>query len=261
MADVRSRFRGVAYLTLSVTLLLSSIAFGAEVDSVLQAGADKTRAAQQSQQKIDRLADDTYDIFQDFQVVNKQIEGLRVYNAQLTKQIENQQQSMREIEDSIENATVIERQITPLSIKMLDALEQYIRLDLPFQRDIRLENVARVRANLDATRFSSAEKFRQVLELYDIEAEYGGTIDQYSGLLPINAQERQVTFLRVGRIALLYQTTDQMETGVWNPHAKEWQVLPSGEYRSAVSKAVRIAKKQAAIDILNLPVFAPEAAQ
>ncbi|HAD10133.1 MAG TPA: hypothetical protein DCF62_11675, partial [Porticoccaceae bacterium] len=61
----------------------------------------------------------------------------------------------------------------PLSIKMLDALEQYINLDLPFEREARLTSVARVRANLDATRFSAAEKFRQVLELYDIESGYG----------------------------------------------------------------------------------------
>ncbi|HAD10132.1 MAG TPA: hypothetical protein DCF62_11670, partial [Porticoccaceae bacterium] len=41
-------------------------------------------------------------------------------------------------------------------------------------------------------------------------------IDQYSGLLPIDGQDRQVTFLRIGRIALLYQTSDQSQAGVWD---------------------------------------------
>lgn len=236
-------------------------AIAQEVDTVLKAGADKTAAAQQSQKRIDQLAEQTYDVLQDFRMVNKQIEGLRVYNAQLGKQIENQQQSMADIAASIENATVIERQIMPLSIKMLDALEQYINLDLPFEREARLTSVARVRANLDATRFSAAEKFRQVLELYDIESGYGETIDQYSGLLPIDGQDRQVTFLRIGRIALLYQTSDQSQAGVWDSTGGQWQALPSGEYRSAVAKAVRIAKKQAAIDVLRLPIQSPEAVQ
>lgn len=233
----------------------------AEVDTVLRAGADKTAAAQKSQKRIDTLADQTYDILQDFRVVNKEIEGLKVYNAQLEKQIENQQATMADIAESIKNATIIERQITPLSIQMLDALEQYVNLDLPFKRELRLESIAQVRANLDTSRFSSAEKFRQVLELYDIEAEYGNTINEYSGLLPLDNQERQVTFLRVGRIALLYQTSDQSQTGVWDRKTKAWKSLPAGEYRSATAKGIRIAKKQAAIDVLKLPISAPEVAQ
>lgn len=235
-----------------------AVVSAAEVDSVLQAGAKKTNNAQSSQKRIDKLAGQTYDILQDFRIVNKQIEGLRVYNSQLQKQIENQQQTMADIEDSIENATVIERQIMPLSIKMLDALEQYVGLDKPFNQKLRRENITRVRRNLEASRFSSAEKFRQVLELYDIEAEYGDTIDQYSGLLAIDGQDRQVTFLRVGRIALLYQTSDQTQTGVWDSRAGQWQSLGSGDYRTAIAKGIRIAKKQAAIDVLNLPIPAPE---
>lgn len=239
----------------------SGFVLAAEVDSVLQAGADKTAAAKSSQNRIDKLADQTYDILQDFRVVNKQIEGLQVYNAQLEKQVENQEETLADIEESIENATVIERQIMPLSIKMLDALEQYVSLDLPFQRDMRLESIVQVRTNLAATRFSAAEKFRQVLELYDIESGYGNTIEQYTGLLPVDGQERQVTFFRVGRIALLYQTADQNQSGVWDARANQWQPLNSGEYRSATAKGVRIAKKQAAIDMLELPISSPEAVQ
>ncbi len=244
-----------------VFMAVSGLAMAAEVDSVLQAGADKTAAAQNSQKRIDKLAGQTYDILQDFRVVNKQIEGLQVYNAQLEKQVENQEKTLADIDESIENATVIERQIMPLSIKMLDALEQYVSLDLPFQRNLRLESIAQVRTNLAATRFSAAEKFRQVLELYDIESGYGNTIEQYTGLLPVDGQERQVTFFRVGRIALLYQTADQNQSGVWDARANQWQPLSSGEYRSATAKGIRIAKKQAAIDMLELPISSPEAAQ
>ena len=258
---VKAGLAGVAPAVFVAAMCAAVNSSAAEVDTVLKTGAGKTAAAQSSQKRIDKLADQTYDILQDFRVVNKEIEGLEVYNAQLEKQIENQQTTMADIADSIENATIIERQIMPLSIKMLDALEQYVNLDLPFQNEMRLESIAQVRANLDKARFSSAEKFRQVLELYDIESDYGSTISEYGGILPLNGQERQVTFLRVGRIALLYQTSDQSQTGVWDTRSGSWQPVSSGEYRSATSKAIRIAKKQAAINMLNLPISAPESVQ
>jgi hypothetical protein len=229
----------------------------AEVDSVLRAGADKITDAQGSQRRVDKVAEQTSDILREFRMVSKQIESLKVYNAQLGKQIANQQRTMTDITDSIDKATVVERQILPLSIRMLDVLGQYVNLDLPFNREQRQAGIARVRANLVSTQFSAAEKFRQVLELYSIEAEYGNTIDQYSGLLSIDDQERQVIFLRVGRIVLAYQTTDQNQTGVWDIHAKKWQPLKAGEYRTAIAKGIRIAKKQAAIDVLSLPIAYP----
>ncbi|MDO8886505.1 DUF3450 domain-containing protein, partial [Candidatus Oleimmundimicrobium sp.] len=138
-------------------------------------------------------------------------------------------------------------------------LEQFVALDLPFNKDARQAAIDKVRDNLDSSRFSAAEKFRQVLELYDIESQYSRTIDQFEGMIDLDGQPRQVNFFRVGRIALMYQTSDQGQTGVWDVKSGSWQAANS--YRSAVSKGIRIAKKQAAIDILTLPIPAPEAAQ
>lgn len=243
---------------LSSGLLASSI-HAQEVDTVIKAGADKVGQAQASQKRVDSIADQTYNILQDFKTVNKQIEGLKVYNAQLDRQIANQNKTMSDLQESIENATVMERQIMPLTLKMLDALDQFVALDLPFSRDTRQAAIAKVRENLDSSRFSAAEKFRQVLELYDIESQYSRTIDQFEGMIDLDGQQRQVSFFRVGRIALMYQTSDQDQTGVWDVKSASWQ--EANDYRSAVSKGIRIAKKQAAIDILTLPIPAPEAAQ
>ncbi|HLS97971.1 MAG TPA: DUF3450 domain-containing protein [Porticoccaceae bacterium] len=241
------------------TGVLAAALHAQEADTVLQAGAQKVEQAKASQARVDNVADQTYDILQQFKTVNKQIEGLKVYNAQLDRQIANQTQTMADLQESIENATVMERQIMPLTLKMVEALEQFVELDLPFNKQARLEAIGKVRDNLDSSRFSAAEKFRQVLELYDIESQYSRTIDQFEGMIDQDGQQRQVTFFRVGRIALMYQTPDQDETGVWDADTQSWQV--ANEFRSDVSKGIRIAKKQAAIDILNLPIPAPEAAQ
>lgn len=249
---------------MAMSAVLSTGAFmgavnAAEVDTVLQAGKDKLEAAKTAQKRVDTLADQAYDLLQDFKTVNKQIEGLKVYNAQLDRQIANQVETMADLKESIENATVMERQILPLTLKMLDALEQFVKLDIPFSKQSRLAAIEDVRGNLDSSRFSSAEKFRQVLELYDIESQYSRTIDQFDGMVELDGQQRQVTFFRVGRIALMFQTPDQDVTGVWDRESGSWQEV--NDFRSAVAKGIRIAKKQAAIDILTLPIHAPEAAQ
>lgn len=253
------RLKVMAMSAVLSTGVLTCATHAADVDQALQAGGAKVAAAQASQKRVDAIADKTYDILQDFKTVNKQIEGLRVYNAQLDRQIANQTETMKDLSESIDNATVMERQILPLTLKMIDALAQFVELDLPFKKEERIAAIQKVRNNLDSSRFSSAEKFRQVLELYDIESQYSRTIDQYEGMVDLDGQQRQVNFFRVGRVALMFQTSDQKVTGVWNGETKAWEEV--NDFRSAVSKGIRIAKKQAAIDILTLPIPAPEAAQ
>ena len=58
----------------------------------------------------------------------KQIEGLRVYNRQLEKQISGQRQEMEQLARSIDEVTIIERQITPLMLRMIEGLDQFVGL-------------------------------------------------------------------------------------------------------------------------------------
>ena len=189
----------------------------------------------------------------------KQVDGLKVYNARLERQIANQERRIRDIDASIAEASVIQRQIPPLVVRMLDGLEQFINLDMPFDLDTRLSNIEAVRANMDRSDVTSAEAFRQVLELYSIELQYGRGIEAYTDTIELPVHEREVDILRIGRVALVYQSTDGAETGAWNKDAQSWEELSAGDYASAVRKGVRIAKKQATIELLNMPVSAPEA--
>lgn len=257
------RFKTIAFaMTMSVgTLLGTSAAQANTVDAVLKVGQAKTAAAQKSQQKIDKLSSETGDLLQDYKTVMKQVDGLRVYNARLEKQIANQLKRIDDIENSIEQVTIIQRQVTPLVIRMIDGLEQFIKLDVPFHMDEREERLEFLRANLDRSDLSVAEKFRQVLEAYKIENEYGRKIDSYKGSVAIDGVDREVNFFRVGRVALLYQTTDTEISGAWDKESQSFVQLGKGEYRNSILKGLRIARKQASIDILKIPVSAPEAAQ
>jgi len=247
-----------AIFSMLMSASFSIIVHAGDVNTSLKASTNKTNAAKTSQQRIDGIADQTSDLFQTFKQVNKQVEGLRVYNAQLEAQVADQQRTMADLEDSIENAAVMERQITPLTLKMIDSLGQFVSLDIPFLLDERRQRVARLGDNLTRADLSAAEKFRQVLEAYKIESEYGSRIDSYTEIVNVEGQDREVNILRVGRIALLYQTTDQQVTGVWNQKTHQWLTLDDRHSRRAVAKGIRMARKQVAVDMLSLPILAPE---
>jgi len=256
------RFKNVLIAALvSTGALLGTVAAvqASTLDSILDVGAAKNKAAHKSQVKIDRLADETRDLLGDYKTVTKQIDGLKVYNTRLQRQIDNQLARIGEIDESIDQVTIISRQMTPLVIRMIDGLEKFVELDVPFHMDERQQRIAFLRANLDRSDVSVAEKFRQVLEAYKIENEYGRKIDAYKGSVEIDGTERDVNFFRVGRIALLYQTTDTEISGAWDQRSRSWVPLDRGEYRNAIMKGLRIARKEASIDLMNLPVAAPEA--
>lgn len=256
------RFKTIAFaVTTSLAALVGLQAQANTVDAVLKVGQAKTTAAQLSQQKVDKLTTETGELLTDYKTVMKQVDGLRVYNARLEKQIANQLKRIDDIEKSIEQVTVIQRQVTPLVIRMIDSLEQFINLDVPFLMEERQERIAFLRSSIDRSDLSVAEKFRQVLEAYKIENEFGRKVTAYKGSLSIDGVERDVNFFQVGRVALMYQTTDTEISGVWDKEAGDFVQLDKGEYRNAILKGLRIARKQASIDILKLPVSAPEAAQ
>lgn len=229
------------------------------LESILEVGESKNEAAKKSQVKIDRLADETRDLLGDYKTVNKQIDGLKVYNARLQRQIDNQKKRVLEIDASISQVTIIQRQMTPLVIRMIDGLEKFVELDVPFAKDERVDRIGFLRANLDRADVSVAEKFRGVLEAYNIELQYGRGMDTYRGSIELGGVEREVDFLRIGRVALVYQTTDGAISGAWDKAGRAWTELPAGGYDAAIRKGIRIAKKQATIDLLNMPIPAPEA--
>ena len=142
---------------------------------------------------------------------------------------------------------------------MVDGLEQSINLDMPFHRQERADRLDFLRTNIDRSDLSTAEKFRQVLEAFKIESEYGRRIDTYKDTIQISGGDREVDILRIGRIALLYQTTDSSSYGYWDNDAKQWAALDGGAYRQAITNGIRMANKQASIDILSIPVPAPGA--
>lgn len=253
-------------LFVSLLFLITGVVHSADLNDVLGATDKKLEAAQSSQKKIDGLADDTRNIVEEYRVSSKIVDDLKVYNRKLEIQIEKQTDRLAQIEQSIANVKVIQRQIIPQVMKMIDTLDDFVRLDIPFHKEEREQRVAFLRSNIDRPDLSVAEKFRQVLEAYKIENEYGRKIDTYTDTIAVVGAgagkdvdvEREVSILRVGRIALLYQTFDKEYSGMWNQQLRQWVALNASEYRDAIRQGLRIASKQTSIDILELPILTSE---
>jgi len=211
------------------------------------------------QNQIDGIVEQTNGLEQEYSVVVKQIEGLKVYNAQQELQIADQNRTLESLERSIAGAATMERDILPLMINMIDGLEQFVSLDLPFSIEERQERVAKLRDNLGRSNLSTAEMFRQVLEAYKIELDYGNNIESYTQTESINGAEQDVNILRIGRVALMYQTKDQSNSAAWNNETKTWDSLDSS-WNSEINKGIKIAKKQSPIEIMTIPVSAPQEA-
>ncbi len=231
-----------------------------KVDDIV--GGEKATIQQgaQSQQRINRLSDATQKAFQDYQLELKRIEDLQVYNLQMERQLQRQQEAIASTQQSVQDVAIIERQVTPLLARMIESLDTFIKLDLPFQQEERSERVQFLKNTLDRSDVSMAEKFRQVMDAYNIETEYGNTIEAWRGTLTLKDKPREVEFLRVGRIALMYQTLDGADLGVWNIRERNWMEL-DGRYRKDFRLGLKIARKQAAPELLTLPIQAPEAVQ
>ena len=224
-----------------------------DLNKVVDAGKKITQSANQSQQRVDRISEQILSKLQQFKNVNKEIDGLNVYNGQMQTQIDNQLNELSQLANSMEQVSVIERQVSPLMARMIDTLAKFVELDVPFLPEERSQRITNLRTAIDRADVSVAEKFRQVLEAYQVEVEYGRTIEAYTGLQNVNGQERDVDFLRIGRVSFVYRTRDGQSMGVWDEGSQSWKPL-GAEYRTDLNKALRIARKQLAPDLIVVPV-------
>lgn len=241
-------------------LCMAGVAVGQDLEGALNSATSMDDAARRSQANIDKVVDETRAVARQYSAMTKEIDGLEVYNALLQKQINSQSQEITDLNQSIDQVSVIERQVTPLMMEMVESLGQFVELDVPFLLEERTKRVAFLRTLLERSDVTVAEKFRRLLEAYEIENDYGRTIEAYKGSLELDGATREVDFLRIGRTVLLYQTVDAEIFGMWDQAKREWTPLP-GEYRNQIRNGIKIARKQVAPNLLLLPIAAPENAE
>ncbi len=245
-----------AVICAALVAAVSGPANAQSVDAVLQAEQNRIRQSQQSQVRIDQIVQQTRDIVNDYRAVTKEIDGLKIYNRLMEAQTGKQQAKLEEIAESMEKANVINRQIFPLMERMIEGLDQFVSLDVPFLINERTDRIETLKGLMDEPNVSVAEKFRKVMEAFQIENDYGRTIETYKDTVQDGDGVREVTFLRIGRVGLFYQSDDGSITGRWDQEAREW--VDASDHRNEVKKGLDIATQKIAPELLLLPVAAPQ---
>jgi len=247
-----------AIMTAGFTAFISASVFAqVTVDQLTAEGVKRADAGAAEQQRVEQIANQTDDLLAEFNTLAKVVDGLKTYNSLLRRQVDNQEAEKLALSESIDNVALIERQIIPMMTRMLDSLEEFIRLDTPFLMKERTDRLARLRDMMERSDVSSAEKFRRVIEAYQIENDYGRTIEAYKGSVDINGTPQEVDFLRIGRVALAYQSVGGQYTGAWDAEEGAFVELPPEKFKTQVAQGIRVARKQVAPDLLIVPVAAP----
>jgi hypothetical protein len=239
----------------------------AETETAVETAAEKTledavetkieaqKESVKSQNTIDKLTDETGDMVQVYRNAIRKTDSLNSYNQQLAKLVKQQKLSLNSIQRQIENAEETRRSIVPFINKMITTLEKFVRLDLPFLLNERRQRVSTLKQIVDFPDITLPDKYRRVMEAYQIEIEYGRTIEAYNDTITVDGEEYTVEILRVGRLLMTFQTSDGELSGIWNKHSKAWRKLPS-EYNRSINQGLLIAKKQAPPELIKLPVTA-----
>lgn len=229
-----------------------------EVEEVVDLEVEENKRSAEIQARIDEIADDIDAMAEQYKSSLQNERQLQVYNRQLEGLIRAQEAEMVSLEEQISEATVINRQVMPHMEKMIAALAEFVEADLPFLMDERRKRIATLRELMGRADVTTSERFRRILEAFQIENQYGRTIESYEGRLE-GDQGLTVAFLRIGRNALLYQTLDGEQTGFYNQDTGVWEI--ADDYRVHVREGIRIAKKERAPDLLQLPFPAAEVIQ
>ena len=182
-------------------------------------------------------------------------EGIAAHNELIQRQIGSQQSELAHLQDQLASLETTSAEFGPLLERMFASLEQFVAADVPFVDPVsdRKARIDRLRELMTTEGTSPAERFRRLMEAYQIEMEYGRTLSDYKGTLP---DGREAEFVRVGRLSLLYRTVDGAETGYWDAGQKQWVI--DNDFGSSVIEALRISRKEVAPDLIEVPVPAPQ---
>ena len=258
--DSLANFKLTSSLLVSLLITANGGLFAQTVDDVLEADAKRLQLAQASQERINEQVDGTRTLTDQYRAINKEIDGLKVYNRLMTAQVQGQEATLEDIKISMDQVDVINRQIFPLMERMIDGLDQSIELDIPFLKEERVNRIDGLKALMSRSDVSVAEKFRKVMEAYQIELDYGSSAEYYKQSLDLGSDYgvRDYNMLRVGRIGLYFQSDDSSITGIWDVDQNAWVV--DDEYRSEIRKGLRMARQLIAPELLLIPVQAAKEA-
>lgn len=245
----RTKLVALAALGLSVAVAAPPAPAQDPVGKAIDATVEANRSARASQERIDKLDDATRTMLERYRSASWQAQQLTVYANQLGELVSAQDAEKASLLRQIDEMERTERELLPLMLRMVEGLEKFVALDLPFlatERSARVESLKKLMGDPSA---NNAEKFKRILEAWQIEAEYGRSL----GSERAEVDGRSVDVLRVGRTALYFLSSDGKQAGFWDAASGKWTELPHAHV-SEIRRGLRMAREVSAPDLLRLPM-------
>lgn len=210
-----------------------------------------TQDARASQQRIDRLSDEARAQLEKYRAQLWKAQQLQLYVRQLDATVEQQEERKKVLQAQLDRLERTRQALVPMLVRMVDGLERFIALDMPFLMEERQQRVERLRKLLASPDTPVSEQYRRVFEAYQVEANYGRSLEAWRG--PLERSPQIVDYLRVGRMAWYYLNLDGTAAWQWQRGKQRWDEVP-GEHLRAIRKGLQVASEQAAPELLALPV-------
>ncbi|MFT5161607.1 MAG: hypothetical protein ACI9FJ_000172 [Alteromonadaceae bacterium] len=255
--SVRIRKSLIASAMVGALAFVGSNAVAEPLEELHKVESKIHKAGAKSQEKINNTYEQGQILVGEYRGVVDETENLKVYNDYVAGLVRSQQADIDSLNGQIQEIENTKKNVVPLMFKMIDTLEAFVKADIPIKRDERLARVATLRENMSRADITVSERYRQVLEAYQIEKDYGSLTQAWQGALNVDGRERTVDFVQFGRIAYLALSLDMKNAWVWDNNAGDWKKLDESYLRS-VSRAIRVARGQSAPELVKLPIFAAE---
>lgn len=223
------------------------------VDSTIDLSVQSSNLSIDAQEKIEELDEISKKLYFDYKDTLNEYKALKSYDDQLSKIIDAQFAEIANINNQIDSLDDINIDILPLLKTMTDTLRKVINIDIPFLKEPRIDRVNNLDELLLRADITTAEKFRKVFEAYQIEANFGKTIENYPGYIVLNGAEVAVDFFRLGRLGLYYRTPNGKETGFWNLNTNDWSHEGSS-LDDDIKVALDISNRQSPPNFITLPL-------
>ena len=223
------------------------------VDQAIDTQVDASAESAKLQEQINQLDEESKRVYFEYKDTLNEYKSLKNYDDQLSKIVEQQIQEIKSIEEQIESLDDINIDILPLLKRMVESLSKFISIDIPFLIDERKKRVDDLDQLITRADVTTAEKFRKIFETYQLEADFGRTIESYNGYIEIDNDSKAVEYFRLGRLGLFYRTLDGKETGFWDNTQKKWEHKGSS-LDNDIKLALDIANRQSPPNFISLPL-------
>lgn len=233
-------------------LTISNVTSANDLNTARNVEAQTISQSAQSQARINQSSDKAFELKSDIAMLEQEVANLEVYERHLKDVVNNQEQEMASIDVQLEQISDTRQGVVPLMYQMLEGLEQHIASDKPIRQQARLARLDELKALMPQADVSDAEKYRRILEAYQIEMDYGIKLGSYRSLINVGS-EIEAEQLYLGRLSLVARSLDRNQYWTWDSLQNNW-VTVDAALAPQIDKAFAIANKQASPALIELPV-------